>query len=169
MRHLIMTFTLAAAAGCSGSHRSTTPIADQQTTYTTSPSVTEEQAPLAKDCSLDVAGADIMTEPIDGGIALVFVADDEHVGAVRARVHDFAGAPAAAADPASAPLVAGIHGPRIGTIAVTATVADTADGARLELRPLDPAQLGELRRQARSNIVAMQSGACPTTGLHDRG
>jgi hypothetical protein len=167
-----MTFAIAAAAACGGgSHRDTTPLASQQTTYTNNPNVTEQQvtpAPAAKDCPLDVASADVMTEPIEGGIALVFVADDEHVGAVRARVHDFAGTPAAAADPATAPLVDGMHGARIGTVAVTATVTDTADGARLELRPLDPAQLGELRRQARSNVVAMESGAC-RTGEHDRG
>jgi hypothetical protein len=45
-------------------------------------------------------------------------------------------------------------------------VTDTIDGVRLELRPVDQSKLGELRRQARAKVVALESGSCPT---EDRG
>jgi hypothetical protein len=95
MRCPVITLAIAAVSACSGSHRSTTPLADQTVTYTNNPTTPETQVTPAPnvECPFDVAGADVLAEPIDDGIALVFTTDPEHVGDVRAQVRQFAGPP----------------------------------------------------------------------------
>lgn len=159
---ITLILAIAAASACSGSHRSTTPLADQTVTYTNNPNTPEAQVTPApnQECPFDVAGADVVAEPLDDGIALVFTTDPEHVGDVRAQVRQFAGPPGA--DRATMPLADGVHGPQIGGVEVYTLVTDIVDGVRLELRPVDQSKLGELRRQARAKVVALETGSCPT-------
>lgn len=160
MRYLLF-FTTALAAACGSASRTTTP-APENTSYT-SPQIEPGPDLAARDCPVDPDQATVTAEPTENGIALVFVADADHVGDVRARVRAFVEAPVG--DVAPADTLDDLRSGSFGTIPVTIAVTDAIDGVRLELRPVDPAQLGELRRQARAKVVAMETGACGPTEI----
>jgi hypothetical protein len=104
-------------------------------------------------CPTQVEGAQVRSEIIDGGIALVFYAtNSDQIGAVRSRVHALA-----AANPT-------------GDAKVNVAVLDTSDGARLELRPddQDPDRLSDLRDRVAELADTMNGGDC-VTRVADRG
>jgi hypothetical protein len=165
----LMFLTVALTAACGSSSRTTTPApAPESTSYTSSPTQPEQQVEpgpdlAARDCPVDTEHAIISAEPTDAGIALVFVTDIDHVADVRARVRAFVETPAGEPAPTSDPLSGELRSGSFGSIPVTMAVTDAIDGVRLELRPVDPSQLGELRSQVRGKVVAMESGACGPT------
>jgi hypothetical protein len=167
MHHLTTTFIagLAVLGACGGTNRVTTRSTTEpaRTSYTNTPAGPEQQVEpevaAQDDCMFEIAGATVETAPLDDGVALIFATDPDHVADVRIRARQLAGPNTA--DPAAATMPGAFRPLTLGTIAVTATVTDTVDGAKLELRAIDPLQVGELRRQARSRVVAMESGACP--------
>lgn len=107
-------------------------------------------------CAPLPAGASVQSEPIEGGVALVFTTpNDEHVEALRQRVRAMAEAHARhhGADAAE-------HG-EMGTMGgmqmppSTARAVDVERGARLELRAVDEQDAAELR----AHVEHM--GRCP--------
>lgn len=98
-------------------------------------------------CPTQIDDAQVRSEIIDGGVALVFYAtDSEHIGQVRDRVRALAG-----------------RNPT-GDAAVNVAVMDTSDGARIELRPdnQDPEVLGDLRDRVADIADEMDGGTCVT-------
>lgn len=132
---------------------------------------------LRADCPLDVEGADVGVVDTDGGVALLFSADPDHVADTRARVRKMArryeghqdrrGSMTGPATRKHMALgarrgmrhMAGSGGPM--TVA-SSEVTDTDDGARLELRPTDQGQLAALRHQVRVHQQRMLDGECWT-------
>ena len=168
MRTLLVLATVLASA-CGSSSRATQRPTPENTSYTSSPTQPEQQVEpgpdlAARDCPFDLGHDTTVTaEPTDTGIALAFVTDADGVGGLRARVHAFVEKPAGAPD-ADAPIDDLTNG-RFGSIEVVMSVTDAVDGVRLELRPVDEAQTGELRRQVRAKVVAMETGACGPTQI----
>ena len=154
MRTVLLSLVLVACGGAeTTTTTATTTPSEPAAGYTTTPAMTEQATVVepAGSCPIELEGATVVAQPLDDGIALVFITDVDHVGDLRARVNAFANTGELG------------HTARIGTVDAVATMTDTVDGVRLELRPVDPAQLGELRRQTRARVVAMETGACEPT------
>jgi hypothetical protein len=170
MRTLLSLAAVLLACACGGSSRATPESTPENTSYTSSPTQTEQQIEpvpdlAARDCPIGVDSdeATVAAEPTDTGIALVFVTDADRVADLRARVHAFVASPQG--EPAPTAPVGDMTNGRFGPIEVAMSVTDAVDGVRLELRPIDPAQLGELRREVRAKVVAMETGACGPTEI----
>lgn len=128
-------------------------------------------------CPNAVQGAEIVVSDTEGGVALTCTTGAANLSEVRTRVRNLArmydmhrgnrsmmwhrmGGEGMAQGEGMA------HGS--GTAmedsglmpAASSTVTNTDDGARIELRPNDPAQLEALRQHIRSHQQRMQSGEC---------
>jgi hypothetical protein len=126
-------------------------------------------------CPMQVQGTQVRTEDTEGGVSVVFTTSGGDVADLRARVRRMAEmhtrmSEMHAGQPGSAgPMEHGMqHG--MGGMAMvpsTATASDIEGGARIELRPHDPAQLEALRSQAHTHVQQMaSSGQCPMMGEH---
>lgn len=136
-RSIFSTIVLSAALiGCGGSAHPGRPLPG--------PRVADD---ATNPCPTQVEDAQVRSEIINGGVALVFYAtNSDQIGAVRTRVHALA-----AANPT-------------GDAAVKLVVLDTSDGARLELYPndQDPDRLSDLRDRVADLADAMNGGECVT-------
>lgn len=142
-------------------------------------------------CPMQVPGTTVTSEDVEGGVALVFTTTSKgDVAELRQRVqrmaemhnqHHAAGGmmmgccgaaapheqgPGAgpgheAGGPGSTMMGGGMMGGGMMMPAATASVEDIEGGARLVLRPKDPAQLGALRQHVRARAERMQHGECP--------
>src|SRR5436190_4870962 len=95
-------------------------------------------------CPMAVEGTVVEAEDIEGGVGLVFttVAD---VAELRRRVR----------------LIARLNAERAGTPTLATTTDDVADGARLNIRPLDPARVISIRDSGRARAEVLDSATCP--------
>lgn len=98
-------------------------------------------------------------QEVEGGVVLTFTAEAGDVVELRRRVHLMAERHQAPADGN------GVHHGAMP--AATASVEETPNGARLVLKPRDPAQLDVLRRHAEMHAVHAERGerrrmACAT-------
>jgi hypothetical protein len=101
-------------------------------------------------CPMDVSGTSVTTADVEGGVALSFTTSSGDVADLRQRVRRMA------------EMHSHMHGEG-GMVMppATATIEDIPGGARLILRPEDPAQLAALREHARMQASAMTRGECP--------
>lgn len=100
-------------------------------------------------CPMQIPGTTVASIDVDLGVALAFTTSSGDVGELRSRV-------ARMAEMHNHRHAAGGMMP-----AATATAEDIADGARMILRPNDPAQLDALREHARMHAERMSHGECP--------
>jgi hypothetical protein len=140
----------------------------------------------AAGCPMVVPGAEPAVSDTEGGIALEFTTSTGDVADLRARVAKLAqmyqmqhgrggmmwhhmGGSSAAQGGHGMGHMGGQHGHGMGAMgtngkgpmpAVSATVTDLDKGARLELRPTDPAQLDALREHLRAHQQRMHAGEC---------
>ena len=128
-------------------------------------------ASAACGCPMDVPGTTVSAVDVDGGIALAFTTDTEHVTELRTRVHELADMHEKGTCPGHA------HGPHMGQgmgqgargegnpgeamIDATAAVEDTPSGALLVFKPRDALALDSLREQVRKRAERMADHSCP--------
>jgi hypothetical protein len=122
-------------------------------------------------CPMKVQGTAVKARNVDGGVALVFTTKTGDVEDVRQRVRHMAQMHGTnAAGMATTTTVSGVNRTpaevrirREPLPASTASAEDVERGARLVLRPKDPAQLPRLRRQVRTLAESMAHlhGECP--------
>jgi hypothetical protein len=147
---------------------------------------------MAAMCPMQVPGTTVAATEVEGGIGLAFTTTTGDVADLRQRVGHMAemhnqrsghmmmgahGVPAAGASAehqhgsqAAAGHDGGDHGGMMmggGMMmpAATASAEDVEGGARLVLRPNDPAQLGALREHVRIKAQRMAGGECPMMSL----
>jgi hypothetical protein len=119
-------------------------------------------------CPMDVPGAAVTPTDVNGGVALVFTTGAGDVAELRQRVRSMAemhnrhhaggmmmGGRGAGGGRG------GMMGGGMRMPAASASVEDVEGGARLVLRPRDPAQLGALREHVRMQAGRMAHGECP--------
>lgn len=87
-----------------------------------------------------------VVEPVDikGGIGLVFTTMTD-VAELRRRVR----------------MIARLHAERAGTPTLIATTDDVTDGARLNIRPLDPERLEHVRVHGSARANVLDVSTCP--------
>lgn len=122
-------------------------------------------------CPMKVQGTAVQAKDVDGGVAFVFTTKTGDVVDLRQRVRHMAQMHGAnAAGMMTTTTVSGVHrAPRDVKIrrepmpASEASAEDVEHGARLVIRPKDPAQLPGLRRQVRTLAKSMAHlhGECP--------
>jgi hypothetical protein len=140
---------LAGCASTSGAKREPTNSA------ATPPAQGSGMGTMADKCPVKVSGTKVMAADVEGGAALAFTTSSGDVAELRQRVrgmaemHDRKHATGGMMMPAS-----------------TASAEDVEGGARLVLRPKDPAQLEGLRKHARMHAEKMSSGECPMMAPH---
>jgi hypothetical protein len=133
---------------------------------------------LRAGCPMVVQGADVTAADTDGGVALTFTTDAGDVGELRTRVrsmaqmygmhrgqggmmwHHMGGKGMGHGGRGMGAAGMGHMAGRGPMPAASDTVTDTDQGARLELRPTDPAQLDDLREHVRWHQQRMHSGEC---------
>lgn len=138
---------------------------------------------MAGMCPMQVPGTTVAATEVDGGIDLSFTTTTGDVAELRQRVRRMAemhnqpgghrmmgshgtAAPGAAAEHQHGAQAGAGHGGMMmggGMMmpAATASVEDIETGARLILKPKDPAQLGALREHVRMKAQRMAGGECP--------
>jgi hypothetical protein len=103
------------------------------------------------ECPMQIPGTTVTSSNVEGGVALAFTTNGGDVAELRERVqrmtethhqHHTGG-------------VMGMAPPS------TASSEDIEGGARLVLKPQDPAQLEALREHARTHAARMAEGDCP--------
>lgn len=113
-------------------------------------------------CPMQVPGTTVASEDVDGGVALAFTTSSGDVSELQRRVTH----------------MAEMHNQRHAAggmmPAATASAENVDGGARIVLRPSDPAQLDALREHARTHAEQMSHGACPMMdegggGMHGDG
>ena len=150
---------------------------------------------MAGMCPMQVRGTTVAATEVDGGIGLSFTTTTGDVAELRQRVrriaemhnqpggHRMMGSHGTAAPGAGpehrhgAPGAGHEGGGRGGMMmgggmmmpAATALAEDIDGGARLVLRPKDPAQLGALREHVRMKAQRMAAGECPMMSLGSGG
>jgi hypothetical protein len=105
---------------------------------------------MADKCPMKVPGTKVMSADVEGGVVLAFTNGTGNVADLRQRVRGMA----EMRDRKNA-------GGGMMMPASTTSVEDVDGGARLVLRPKDPAQLEALRKHARMHAEKMSSGECP--------
>lgn len=95
-------------------------------------------------CPMTVEGAIVEVEDIDGGSGLVFTTIGD-VAELRRRVR----------------LIARLHGERAGTPTLFVSTDDVRDGARLNIRPIDPERVAAVREYGRSHALVLDRSTCP--------
>jgi len=112
-------------------------------------------------CPMDVAGTQVATEDIDGGIAIVFTTTGD-VADLRARVSHLAEMHKEHAQDGEHEHE-GHEMPAAGAVE-----SDVEGGARLELKAADAATVDALRAHVKEHVAKMQSsGTCPHMGHDD--
>ena len=119
-------------------------------------------------CAFQIENSRVTARDIDGGEAIDFTTQSEHVAEVRRKVHSIAavynhhpcgdpidGSAAARAEPRSVD----VH-PDVAMPPVDASVEEIDGGARLLLRPQHPADLAALRERARQRSGQIEDGQC---------
>lgn len=122
-------------------------------------------------CPMKVQGTAVRAIDVDGGVAFVFTTKTGDVEDLRQRVRHMAQMHGTnAAGMMTTTTVSGVHHSppdvkvkREAMPASEASAEDVERGARLVLRPKDPAQLAGLRRQVRdlAKSMAHLHGECP--------
>ncbi len=100
-------------------------------------------------CPMQVAGTTVAATDVEGGVALGFTTSSGDVSELRRRVTHMA-------EMHNQEHAAGRMMP-----AATASAEDAEGGARMILRPTDPAQLDALREHAHTHAERMSHGECP--------
>jgi len=126
-------------------------------------------------CPMKVAGTAVTPADVEGGVALAFTTKSGDVTELRQRVRRMA--EMHNNHHATGGMMGGMHDGGSGMMkdggmmmpAATAAVEDVEGGARLVLRPTDPAQLEALREHARTRAGRMASGECPMMQSHAGG
>lgn len=174
VRIVLFGSALVGAAACGG--RASAPASQPAQAQAPSPGtqpMTGEQK-MASMCPMMVPGTRVTSEDIEGGTAMVFTTTSGDVADLRARARRMAEMHNQMGQHMMGPGMhggmhggEGMHGGGEGMqsgmmmVASDATVVDIEGGARMELRPRDPAQLDELRAQTRKHSQRMASGQCP--------
>lgn len=158
---------IAAAGACSGGRAGAPPpqSAQGQSPAPAMQPMTGEQG-MASMCPMHAPGASVTAQDTQGGAALVFTTTGD-VEDLRTRVrqmadmHNRMGPHTMGGQMQGGGMHEG-HG-MMGMMMVEseATVADIEGGARLELRPRDPAQLDQLRASVRTHAQQLAAGECP--------
>jgi hypothetical protein len=183
---------LAGCASTSGARREPTTGAAAAPAHQHDHGDGDQASMMAGMCPMQVPGTTVAATEVDGGIGLSFTTTTGDVEELRRRVRRMAemhnqpgrhmmmespGAPAPGADAEhqhGAQAGAGHEGGGRGGMmmgggmmmpAATASVEDIEGGARLTLRPKDPAQLGALREHVRMKAQRMAAGECPMMSL----
>lgn len=137
-------------------------------------------------CPMQVPGTKVAAADVEGGVALSFTTSTGDVSDLRQRVrrmaemhnqhhsggmmmgghhgpgeHEHEGGSAAGHECCGGAMM---RGGMTMMPAATASAEDIQDGARLVLRPTDPAQLGALREHIRMHAARMARGECPMMG-----
>ncbi len=158
----------------------------------------DEDGMMAGMCPMQVSGTTVAATDLEGGIGLAFATKGGNVAELRQRVGRMAemhnnprsggmmmgehGAPASGdggehqhgADPGAGHVGGGRGGMMMGDggmmmPAATASMEDIEGGARLILRPNDPAQLAALQEHVRMKAQRMAGGECPMKALGSGG
>ncbi len=134
---------------------------------------------MAGMCPMKVSGTTVAATDVDGGIALTFTTKGESVAEVRQRVRRMAemhnnagsGEHQHVAGAGAGHVGGGQGGMMMGggmmMPAATASVEDLEGGARLILRPNDPAHLATLQEHVRMKAKRMAHGECSSDADHD--
>lgn len=110
---------------------------------------------MAAACPMQVSGTTVASTDVEGGTGLAFTTASGDVGDLRRRVRQMAGMH-------NSQHTGGMmKGRGMKMPAATASVDDIDGGARLILRPHDPAQLAALQEHARMKAQRMAGGECP--------
>ena len=174
-----LTLWPAIALGCASSSTQNPP----QTAAAVSSAPNAEMGMMKDSCPMQVPGTAVSVDDVEGGVAISFSTSQGNVADLRQRVRSMAemhnrhqadgmmmgggphesGAGAGhehktddAAGHSGGAMMGGMMMP-----ATTATVEDTDQGARIVVRPRDPADLAGLRQHARMNAAKMSQGECP--------
>lgn len=110
------------------------------------------------ECPMNVDGADVSAEDVDGGVALVFTtAEPDQVEELRERVRGMAEMHQRRATSGAGGMGRGMmmHPPS------SSTVVDIEGGARLEMRADAPDDVTALRQHVRMRAERMSQGTCP--------
>ncbi len=128
------------------------------TTVSRAPPPRHGEMAMARDmCPMEVAGATVTPDDVEGGVALAFTTSGGDVAELRQRVWRMG----AMHNQDHAPGGMMMEGGGMTMPAATATVAHIEGGARVVLRPNDPAQLDALRDHVRTHADQMARGECP--------
>jgi len=95
-------------------------------------------------CPMTVEGTVVEAENIEGGIGLTFTTVGD-VAELRRRVR----------------LIARLNGERAGTPTLITTTDDMRDGARLNIRPVDPSRVISIRDSGRARAEVLDNATCP--------
>jgi hypothetical protein len=95
-------------------------------------------------CPMAVEGTVVEAGDIEGGAGLVFTTVRD-VAELRRRVR----------------LVARLHGERAGSPTLVVSTDDVRDGARLNIRPLDPDRVAAVRQFSRAHAMELDRANCP--------
>jgi len=181
----IIGFSAVAAAGCASTK---SPRSEPATSVAATTNQQRAHADggeggmMADMCPMQVPGTTVTATDIEGGVGLAFTTKSGSVEEVRQRVQQMAethnnkhsggmmaehGAPASASDDdhqhGAGHGSHGQDGMMMGDKMMppaTALVEDIEGGARLNLRPNDPAQLAALQEHVRMKAQQMTSGEC---------
>ena len=108
-------------------------------------------AGMMPQCPMNIKGADVAVADTPAGISLTFTASQNQVREIRRRVQEMAKMHNQMSDGAS-----GMTDCCMGT--GSATYEAVRNGARLTLKPKDPAQLESFRQQVRQHVQDMKQG-----------
>jgi hypothetical protein len=179
--YLLVAGVITTACTRSASSEGSSPAAVAAGQEASGPSVATDEgpakAPMAScPCPMDVPGATVLASDVEGGIALEFSTDLNHVAQLRARVQQMASMHNNHACPARTDarygqgkgpgvgMGAGPHGhrqPMDPMIDAVASVEEISNGARLVFTPRDALALETLRQQVRRRAEHMADRSCP--------
>lgn len=141
------TVTVAALLGACGAKSSAQ---SEPVTASTAPAAAPTEEPgeevASHECPMQVPGTTVTSSNVEGGVALAFTTQGGDVAELRERVQR----------------MTETHPEHhSGTVMSTASSEEIESGARLVLKPQDPAQLEALREHARTHAARMAEGDCP--------
>ncbi len=141
-------------------------------------------ASMAGMCPMRIPGTEVAAADVDGGVSLSFTTSTDDVAELRQRVrrmadmHNERGGHMMMGGHGESPRGAEHqHGAQSGAThegdgrggmmmpPATASVEDVEGGARVVLRPQDPAQLAALQEHVRTKAQQMAGGECPMMSL----
>ena len=124
-------------------------------TASTAPAAAPTEEPndavTSHECPMQIPATTVTSSNVEGGVALAFTTHGGDVAELRARVQR---------------MTETHHQHHSGSVMgmappSTASSEDIEGGARLVLKPQDPAQLEALREHARTHAARMAEGDCP--------
>ncbi len=155
--HAFMSMAVAAVAtfgtGCASTRSAQPAPAAPAATAPAATAPASEHSMMGGMCPMQVPGTTVTAADVEGGVALSFTTSTGDVADLRQRVRRMA--------EMHSQMHGRMHGQGGMMPAATTSVEDITGGARVILRPGDPAQLEALREHARMQAARTAQGECP--------